>query len=204
MSDATEAAREWLAHHVLLIPSPDGAYVPPGLLDALAALITEREAQARAEVVEAAAQVVKDAATKTGYGFFHSHNPHEFRPDPECTTDQERENHRIACAAYDRGETVPEQGFKPDATTFVNGVVVHQTGGPWGIGTYTFIDDELSNALVDIRALTPADYVGVRRGDLEKVIGGWHRVPDWHVFDAAFIEAYERVSAALGRAGKGE
>jgi len=35
-----------------------------------------------------------------GYGFFPGGDPRDFDPDPECSTEEEREAHRVACANF--------------------------------------------------------------------------------------------------------
>lgn len=203
-----ESAAPWES-----VPDQNRALMTAVCAEVMAPLLASREAAARAGAVDECKAIVERAAIQAGYGFFHSDNPHEFRPDPECTTEQERENHRLACEAYDRGEPIPAQNFTPDASTFVNGVLVHQTGGPWGIGTYTFKDDAFSGALDEIRTLaaTPPDRVVVAVSDaemaataLDLTAARWaHDEADPMPGAAQMAEAAAaRIRAALARLGE--
>jgi hypothetical protein len=42
--------------------------------------------------------------TGPNYGPYIGGDPHNFSPDPQDSTEQEREAHRTACEAWDRGE----------------------------------------------------------------------------------------------------
>lgn len=128
------------------------------------------------------AEFLRDRAEDTGYGLFHPENPHDFTPDPEGSTEEERERHRRACEAWDRGETIEapptwtthpskeaasayvEQCMKNGAASATLGptredgsVVVHCHVGGWGLGTYTVRDDEM---------LAMADKLSRLAGDL--------------------------------------
>lgn len=70
----------------------------------------------------------------TGYGFFIGGDPRDFTPDPECSTEAERERHRLACDAWDRGEQVSE----PDC---VERDGVRLTRCQFGLGTYEYPDE---------------------------------------------------------------
>lgn len=43
--------------------------------------------------------------TEVGYGFCCC-DPRDFKPDPECSTEEERQRHANDCAALERGEEV--------------------------------------------------------------------------------------------------
>jgi hypothetical protein len=88
-----------------------------------------------------------------GYGCFHGGDPRLFSPDPECSTEKEREAHREACAAWERGErpTFPVSGFettekdetftdKRDGSTvkIPAGSAVHVLRSSFGLGGYTY------------------------------------------------------------------
>lgn len=89
------------------------------------------------------------------YGNFPGGDPNNFSPDPECSTEAEREAHKKACEAWNRGEFptihtggTPEnmtadklpEGFA--AATIVDGRVVHYQVQPFGLGTYSETDPE--------------------------------------------------------------
>jgi hypothetical protein len=56
------------------------------------------------------ANEIRSRASESTYGFFHGGDPRDFYPDPEASTEEERNNHRIACEAYSPG--------KPDSNPF--------------------------------------------------------------------------------------
>lgn len=66
-----------------------------------------------------------------GYGFFPGGDPRNFSPDPECSTPEERENHRLACDEWEKNGTPTA----PDACSLLTG------GEPrvaFGLGVYTY------------------------------------------------------------------
>lgn len=92
------------------------------------------------------------------YGNFHGGDPRNFHPDPECSTEAEREAHRKACEAWERGER-PEtiggciecaEGETVDiaieggatTVTVIDGKPVRKQVQPFGLGTYTTITEE--------------------------------------------------------------
>ena len=66
-----------------------------------------------------------------GYGFFPGGDPRDFTPDGDAM-EEEIENHRLACAAWDRGE---QQHSKPDGEWVAPGI--HVTRCQFGLGSYT-------------------------------------------------------------------
>jgi len=50
------------------------------------------------------------------YGPFMGGDPRNFSPDPECSTEEERQRHREACASWERGERRISTGFGVGAT----------------------------------------------------------------------------------------
>ena len=71
------------------------------------------------------AEWLREQNASVGYGYAITRNPHDFTPDPECSTAAERERHRSACEAWDRG------AFDVSAAA-----------GSWGAGTYEVRDLE--------------------------------------------------------------
>lgn len=75
------------------------------------------------------------------YGAFPGGDPRNFTPDPECSTEVEREAHRRACALWDAGANA----FSADSpahqwvvTDTPDGqLVMHVARGKFGLGTYT-------------------------------------------------------------------
>lgn len=61
------------------------------------------------------------------YGFC-TVDPRRFKPDPECSTDAEREAHRQDCEALERGEELPTR-----VPTYVSAMGVATS---YGLGTY--------------------------------------------------------------------
>ena len=44
------------------------------------------------------------------YGFPCVEDPNDFIPDPECSSPEERERHRVACANYRKASYEPNKG----------------------------------------------------------------------------------------------
>jgi len=61
--------------------------------------VSEREDEALEELREIARQLRSDA-DQSVYGFICVEDPNDFSPDPECSTDEERERHRAACEQF--------------------------------------------------------------------------------------------------------
>jgi len=75
-----------------------------------------------------------DEMAQPSYGVFHGGVPNNFTPDPECSTGAERETHRLACEAWNQGET-PEI---PGCEWLVNDsgkAQIHLMRAPFGLGT---------------------------------------------------------------------
>lgn len=78
------------------------------------------------------------------YGAFPGGDPREFTPDPECSTEAEREAHRRACAIWDAGAQI---GDHRPAHVWVadehGNVVGHVARCVYGCGTYWIdVEDE--------------------------------------------------------------
>lgn len=113
------------------------------------------------------ANFLRDRAEESGYGYYAPADPHDFHPDPECCTPEEVERHRLACEAFNRGESLerePSFTDHPDraaAAAYVDACmkrgaasasvseredgscVVHCHVGGWGMGSYTIRDEEM-------------------------------------------------------------
>jgi hypothetical protein len=78
-------------------------------------------------------------AEDVGYGNFCGGDPRDFTPDPECSTEEERANHKAACEAWDRGERTSPPGcgwVTPD---------MHVMRTPFGLGTYVMRDEQAAD-----------------------------------------------------------
>lgn len=79
-----------------------------------------------------------------GYGFYRPANPHDFSPDPDCCSPEEIAAHKADCEAFDRGEYIDDQaqksGWSEDGT-------MHVTRNSWGIGVFTYTDQEVAEAI---------------------------------------------------------
>ena len=89
-------------------------------------------------------------AEQCGYGFYRPANPHHFSPDAECCSEDEIAAHKAACEAFDKGEYTPEKG-----TEWISDKM-HILRTPWGIGGYTYIDDQSAALLAEIDAAIAA------------------------------------------------
>jgi hypothetical protein len=95
-----------------------------------------------AATIAALRQALVDVArelpeVETGYGHFPGDDPRLFWPDPECSTAEEREAHKAACARWAAGDTEPKAPYEhgphgPDGP--VPPVYVTYCG--FGLGTY--------------------------------------------------------------------
>jgi hypothetical protein len=76
------------------------------------------------------------------YGNFMGGDPRDFRPDPECSTPEERERHRLACEAAERGD-VFAQDLPPGSgiVTMDDGTsALGQRADVFGLGTTSLVD----------------------------------------------------------------
>ena len=110
------------------------------------------------------------AEEQTVYGGFHSDDPRDFSPDPECSSPEERETHRLACERAERGEesgVLPQFVIGEDAVavfeageavsaTMVGGAVVTAHRQSFGLGTTTYRDEEAVEALAAFRRMAVA------------------------------------------------
>lgn len=76
---------------------------------------------------------------QVGYGFFCGGDPRRFSPDPECSTAEEQEAHRLACEAWERGE-------RTDVNTGCRAAV------GFGLGSYTHSDEDAAELLARVQA----------------------------------------------------
>lgn len=85
-------------------------------------------------------------AYSTHYGSWMGGDPRRFAPDPECSTPEEREAHRLACEAAERGDP----GSRNLNSPFPG--ALHQDQR-FGLGTTTFVDEGGENLVTQLRAL---------------------------------------------------
>lgn len=80
-------------------------------------------------------------ATQLHYGHFTGTDPRTFSPDYELCTEQEIQNWKEDCAAWDRGENppAPPAGFW---TKDENGNDMHVLSPRYGVGTYEIEDED--------------------------------------------------------------
>lgn len=82
---------------------------------------------------------VRRQAEDVGYGFFPGGDPRTFSPDPEASTEEEREAHRNDCERAERGERpVTKTGHE-----LRGAALVHYSG--YGLGTYTMEDPAMQD-----------------------------------------------------------
>lgn len=99
---------------------------------------TCRETEALHELNELLGDI-RRGAEEMGYGFFPGGDPNDFTPDPECSTAEEQERHREACAAYRSGKGNPHPA--PHCATMNGGVAAKG----FGLGTYTYRDEQAAD-----------------------------------------------------------
>lgn len=69
------------------------------------------------------------------YGAYHGGDPRTFHPDPECSTEVEREAHRRACAIFAEHETLPPPSHELVADD-LGRLLMHIAHGRFGLGVY--------------------------------------------------------------------
>ena len=85
------------------------------------------------------AEEIHSRAEDSTYGYFHGGDPRNFCPDPDASTEEERENHRLACEAYTVGK--PDSNpFPAPHCAFMNGGVAPKG---FGLGVNNHVDEEL-------------------------------------------------------------
>jgi hypothetical protein len=129
----------------------------------------------REHLIEAA-RILRERAEQTGYGMAMPEDPSDFSPDAEVCTAEEIARHKAACAAYDRGEALPREPTwtawktREEAVAYVRSCMergaasasisesayqevnepmqwrVHCHVGGWGMGTYTYRDEQMIEA----------------------------------------------------------
>lgn len=100
--------------------------------------MSERHDEALSELRDLLCDL-RRAAEECSYGNFLGGDPRNFDPDPECSTDDERENHRRACDAWDKGERPQHVGChwaSPD---------IHVMATPFGLGTNVLQDPQAAD-----------------------------------------------------------
>lgn len=114
--------------------------------DEVQALRKERdEAIAMRDVARAALRACHDwfahEATGYGYGFFPGGDPRTFNPDPDGSTEEERQAWEEDCRAWNETEERGEKpGFKEPACLMGDGVIL--TRGMYGLGSYEWCEPE--------------------------------------------------------------
>lgn len=154
------------------LPSREPAEVEAWLVGGGEAVRRDVEADLLRDVLPYIEPCVEE---QQSYGYFLSHfvdgDPRAFSPDPECSTEEERAQHRADCEAWDRGERPvhsvmqaidPERSIAKqvkgadsavlvrDAEGNVTGGHVHRAG--YGLGVTTFRDEEAVALLARITA----------------------------------------------------
>ncbi len=134
------------------------------------------------ELLTAAFERIEEdrAANSTHYGSWFGGDPRDFTPDPECSTVEERELHRLAVAAAERDEP----GARDLPQGFLAGTFSQDQR--FGLGTTLFRDadgDGLIAALTRLvteaqRPLVSAPPVAAQEPQLEDFID--HGLPPWN------------------------
>ncbi len=108
--------------------------------DALGEVVSEKYNEAIAELHELYYDI-RSQAEDTAYGYFHGGDPRNFSPDPECSTEAEREAHRVACAEWNAGKREPLPG-PHEALPNGQGWI---TRSGFGLGVNTMTDEQASD-----------------------------------------------------------
>jgi hypothetical protein len=86
--------------------------------------------------------------TGESYGNFYGGDPRDFRPDPEGSTPEERERHRLACEAADRGEAWALNSAPGSGVSVIDGqAALAQFSDSFGLGTTNSVDVDLEHAM---------------------------------------------------------
>jgi hypothetical protein len=103
---------------------------------------------------------IRSHAEQPQYGGFPGGDPRDFSPDPECCTADELERHRIACHEWEEGRGVDIGGphialdahpdIEPDCIVRYADGSGHMTVNAYGLGVYTYRDDELVRLAQDL------------------------------------------------------
>ena len=99
--------------------------------------MSERHVEALAELRELINEMHHESE-QSSYGHFHGGDPRRFSPDPECSTEAEREAHRLACEQWNAGKQEPLPGPHeplPDGMGWL-------TKSGFGLGVTTFEDEQ--------------------------------------------------------------
>lgn len=101
------------------------------------------------EQYEAIERVLSDLAEEQHYGHFNGGDPRDFEPDPECSTEEEREAHRRDCAAMEAGG----QALMPPTGEWhrTENAVIHFHRQAYGLGVNTYRDPEAAKLLAAFR-----------------------------------------------------
>jgi hypothetical protein len=125
-----------------------GADAHNAQVDALLAAIDEEQRHAdrlAARLIAVREPLAELAAPQEGYGSGGG-DPRDFTPDPECSTEEERARHRADCEKAERGEPIDT----PTGCHFEGDALVNYQG--WGLGTYTYRDEESVTRLAAVDA----------------------------------------------------
>lgn len=89
---------------------------------------------------------IRDIGEHTGYGYFPGGDPRNFHPDPECSTDEERANHKRACELFDAGKVDGVSGQHHWPIVGKDGETIGwTTQSPFGLGTYVIPDADAAD-----------------------------------------------------------
>lgn len=100
--------------------------------------MSERYTEALAELRELVREMHHESE-QSSYGHFHGGDPRNFSPDPECSTDAEREAHRLACEQWNSGKREPLPGPHEPLS---DGRIGWVTKAGFGLGVSTYIDEQ--------------------------------------------------------------
>jgi len=91
--------------------------------------------------LETCLYLFQNYASEEVYGFFPGGDPRRFAPDPDGSTEAEREAWREDCETWNRLEAMgamPEP--KPSCCRIENGMILTRNG--YGLGTYSIVNEE--------------------------------------------------------------
>lgn len=117
------------------------------------------------DVAQHVYELAHEFACTESYGHFMGGDPRDFQPDPECSTEAERAQHKADCEAWERGEQVPVDGaYSESKTTDESGRTVYLSGhhAVYGLGGMTIRDPllkafcvEMERAAAELKAVKP-------------------------------------------------
>lgn len=105
------------------------------------------------KALKAALPFLKEAAAgEWAYGSFHGGDPRDFKPDPECSTDEERKAWREACAKAKKDDKARSLDDTHRWLPLEKGGAMHVQLSGFGLGSYRWRNPKAEKALAIVRA----------------------------------------------------